>query len=43
MAEQVARNAFGIEPEEKKIILKGIVSRKKQFLPSFVEALHEQG
>ena len=40
MAGKTAREAFGIPKDEEKIILKGIVSRKKQFLPTFVEALH---
>lgn len=40
MSEKIARKAFGIKDDEK-LILKGIVSRKKQFLPSFVEALSE--
>ncbi|HIU26408.1 MAG TPA: putative manganese-dependent inorganic diphosphatase [Candidatus Copromorpha excrementigallinarum] len=41
MAQKVARKAFDIPENEKRIILKGIVSRKKQFLPAFAEALHE--
>ncbi len=41
MAAQVAREAFDIPEDDEKIILKGIVSRKKQFLPAFVEALHK--
>lgn len=40
LADETARNAFNICREKEKIVLKGIVSRKKQFLPKFVEALH---
>ncbi len=39
LAEETARNAFNVCANQKKIVLKGIVSRKKQFLPAFVEAL----
>lgn len=38
-AEETARQAFAIPECEEKLILKGIVSRKKQFLPAFVESL----
>lgn len=40
-AELIVRDAFGIADGEDHIILKDIVSRKKQFLPTFVEALHQ--
>lgn len=39
-AEETAREAFDISEDNDRIVLKGIVSRKKQFLPKFVEALH---
>lgn len=39
-AEETAREAFDISDDSDRIVLKGIVSRKKQFLPKFVEALH---
>ncbi len=39
-AEETAREAFDIPENTDRIILKGIVSRKKQFLPKFAEALH---
>ncbi len=41
MAEETARDAFNVPDDQEKIVLKGIVSRKKQFLPTFVEALQE--
>lgn len=41
MADKLAREAFGISQNEKSIILKGIVSRKKQFLPAFAEVLNK--
>ena len=40
-AELLAKEAFDIADGDAKIILKDIVSRKKQFLPAFVEALHQ--
>ena len=41
MAEETARDAFNVPEDHEKIVLRGIVSRKKQFLPTFVEALQE--
>ncbi|MFR6258187.1 MAG: DHHA2 domain-containing protein, partial [Anaerovoracaceae bacterium] len=41
MADKMVREAFSISEEESKIVLKGIVSRKKQFLPAFAEVLHK--
>lgn len=41
LADETARDAFNIPEDAEKIILKGIVSRKKQFLPTFAEALHD--
>ena len=41
MAEETARDAFNVPEDYEKIVLRGIVSRKKQFLPTFVEALQE--
>lgn len=40
-AERFAREAFGLPENTEKIELKDIVSRKKQFLPVFVEVLSE--
>ena len=39
--EQLAREAFAVPETEEKLLLKNIVSRKKQFLPRFVEVLGE--
>ena len=39
--EQLAREAFAVPEESEMIQLKNIVSRKKQFLPRFVEVLGE--
>lgn len=39
--EQLAREAFAVPEESETIQLKNIVSRKKQFLPRFVEVLGE--
>ena len=41
LANETARDAFNIPEDAEKIVLKGIVSRKKQFLPTFAEALHD--
>ena len=41
LADETARDAFNIPEDAEKIVLKGIVSRKKQFLPTFAEALHD--
>ena len=43
MADEMVREAFDIPEEAERIILKGIVSRKKQFLPPFAEALQNNG
>ena len=40
-ADLLAKEAFDIADGDEHIILKDIVSRKKQFLPAFVEALHQ--
>ena len=40
LADETARDAFNVPEEAEKIVLKGIVSRKKQFMPTFAEALH---
>lgn len=42
LAEDTAREAFNIPEDMDKIVLKGIVSRKKQFLPAFAEALQSK-
>lgn len=38
----IAKDAFDIPVEAENIILEGIVSRKKQFLPAFVESLNSR-
>ena len=43
MADEMVREAFDIPEEAERIILKGIVSRKKQFLPPFAEAFQNNG
>ena len=37
-SEEMAKMAFDIEPKEGTFILKGVVSRKKQLIPSLMEA-----
>ena len=37
-SEEMAKAAFGIEPKEGSFYLKGVVSRKKQLIPAFMEA-----
>lgn len=37
-SEEMAKAAFGIEPEKGSFYLKGVVSRKKQLIPAFMEA-----
>lgn len=40
-AAKLLKNAFGVEADEESAILKGIVSRKKQFIPSLVGQLQQ--
>ena len=40
-AEELLRSAFGL-PEDAELFLKGVVSRKKQFVPAIIEALREK-
>ena len=41
-AESVAKDAFGVNPSEGGLLLKGIVSRKKQFIPPLMNTLAER-
>lgn len=38
-ADKIVREAFGVEPEEGKAVLPGVVSRKKQLIPPLLAAL----
>lgn len=40
-AEELVREAFSAEPEKNSCILPGIISRKKQLIPSFMTALQQ--
>ena len=41
-AEKIVRAAFGVEPENGKAVLPGVVSRKKQLIPPLMAALQAQ-
>lgn len=38
---ELIEDAFEIEPEDGSVVLEGVVSRKKQFIPAFMSALQE--
>ena len=40
-AANLLKNAFGVEADEESAILKGVVSRKKQFIPALVGQLQQ--
>ena len=40
-AKDVARSAFQLSPDMEHIVLKGLVSRKKQLIPSIVTVLQQ--
>lgn len=40
-AERILKNAFGVEPQDGKAVLPGVVSRKKQLIPPLMAALQE--
>ena len=39
---ELLKDAFNAEPGETSVMLDGIVSRKKQFLPTIIEAMEAQ-
>lgn len=41
-AENIVRDAFGVEPKDGKAVLPGVVSRKKQLIPPLMAALQAQ-
>ena len=41
-AGELLKDAFNAEPGETSVMLDGIVSRKKQFLPTIIEAMEAQ-
>jgi manganese-dependent inorganic pyrophosphatase len=41
-ASQLASDAFHVTDESEGILLKGVVSRKKQLIPNLINALSEQ-
>ena len=41
-AEDIVRDAFGVEPQDGKAVLPGVVSRKKQLIPPLMAALQAQ-
>ena len=41
-AEKIAEMAYNIKPENMAVVLKGVVSRKKQLIPSFITALQQE-
>lgn len=41
-AEDIVRAAFGVEPQNGKAVLPGVVSRKKQLIPPLMAALQDQ-
>ncbi len=41
-AESIAKEAFQCEPENRSLILKGVVSRKKQLIPALINVLTER-
>ena len=42
-AERILRAAFGVEPQDGKAVLEGVVSRKKQLIPPLIAAMQELG
>ena len=42
-ADELVKEAFGVEPGETSCILPGIISRKKQLIPAFMTALQQRG
>lgn len=40
-AKEVLRTAFDVEPQDGTVVLDGIVSRKKQFIPAMINALQQ--
>ena len=40
-AANLLKNSFGVEADEESAILKGVVSRKKQFIPALVGQLQQ--
>ena len=41
-AEELARKAFNIDEKEETLYLSGVVSRKKQFIPSIMNAIQQE-
>lgn len=41
-AEKMVENAYQLKPENGSVLLKGVVSRKKQLIPSFITALQQE-
>ena len=42
-SEKLVQDAFGVKEEDGGYLLKGVVSRKKQLIPAFITALHQNG
>lgn len=40
-AREILNNAFKLNPEEERVYLKGVVSRKKQMIPSLMLSLQD--
>ncbi|MCI8632184.1 MAG: putative manganese-dependent inorganic diphosphatase [Lachnospiraceae bacterium] len=41
-ARELAAEAFGLRPEKDSLVLAGIVSRKKQLIPAFIEVINKE-
>ena len=41
-ASELVSEAFGQRPQEDSVLLKGVVSRKKQLIPAFIEAINKE-
>lgn len=41
-AEELVAEAYGLRPEKDAVVLKGVVSRKKQLIPAFIEAINKE-
>lgn len=41
-AKELAAEAYGLRPEKDSVVLKGVVSRKKQLIPAFIEVINKE-